>query len=270
MINKKGLLIGGGVALIAAYLLLSAPGADGNGGVVEAIKARAGGIVGTTGGEGGATPQNVYNFPAETFTGFPQEEGFDLSGIFGVTPTPTEAPTETPDRTAAKKDLLTYEQLSEAYDVHYGTYVSKGYEAGDIAHERGKKEELMNIMELQSHPTLMHDPTGRIVKRPKRTGLPTGAEPVVAMLQRGAITRFTGDGKTLPSYVKPSTPVAYAQLRRAGYDVSAYTSSFSKSGAAKKVVSTGGGSGGYTSIPGKSSKKKVISSTHTSYRGECA
>ena len=61
IINKKGLLIGGGAALVAAYLLLGVGGADGNG-AVEAIKARAGGILGapTPGVAGGINETSQF------------------------------------------------------------------------------------------------------------------------------------------------------------------------------------------------------------------
>ena len=132
MINTKGLLIGGGAALVAAYLLLSAPGADGNGGLAEGgIRERAGGILGTptTGTEGGATPQNMYSFPAETFAGFPaQQEGFDLGAWFAGL-TGDEVPDERQDiPAAARPDYAAYEAAYAATEaIAYGDSAGRAY-----------------------------------------------------------------------------------------------------------------------------------------------
>ena len=164
---REVVIVGG--AMLGAYFGLQylEGNGGGEGGLEGAPERRAGGILGSTTAAPGITVT-----PGTGFTGFPAQT--DYSDIISRFFTP-EQPTETPARAAAArggevpvaKKEATYEELSAAYDVHYGTYESKGYKVGDIAFERGKKEEIMNIMTLQSHPTLMHDPTGRIVKRPK-------------------------------------------------------------------------------------------------------
>ena len=129
-IKTKGLLVGGGAVLVA-YLLIGTEAAAGNGGAIEQIQARAGGILGSTGAEGGATPQNVYNIPGETFTGFPQPEGFDLSALLAGL-MPDETPEETPDKPAgARPGDVSYADYEASYEatlaLAYGDTTGRAY-----------------------------------------------------------------------------------------------------------------------------------------------
>ena len=129
MINKKGLLIGGGAALVAAYLLLSATTADGNGGVVEAIKERAGGIVGSTGAEGVAGA--VYNIPAQAAVTFPEQQQ-DMSWLEALLNPPTEEPEETPTKPAASRPGgVSYADYEASYEatlaLAYGDTKGRAY-----------------------------------------------------------------------------------------------------------------------------------------------
>ena len=217
-IDKKGLLIGGGAAIVAAYLLLGVGGADGNG-AVEQIKERAGGILGAPapGVAGGATPQNMYSFPAETFTGFPEpQEGFDLDAwLRGLTPEPEPEPTPTPGvdippGTTKKEDLVRKyeapappetltEKTSWALSALFGGWTPA---KGEAAFERGREQEIAAASYLAGHPTLeMRD--GVIVKKQV---MPAGAAPAVGILQKGFVSRvYSSGGHVVPgvSYYSP-------------------------------------------------------------------
>ena len=70
------------------------------------------------------------------------------------------------------------------------------------------------------------------------------------------------------TYVPATTFPAALGIHRALETARSYGGS--GGGGSSRVSSGGGGGGSYTSTPGKRYKKKVISKTHTSYRGEAA
>ena len=132
MINTKGLLVGGGAALVAAYLLLSTHGAGGNGGIVETVKERAGGILGTTGAEGGAEGDAgaVYNIPAQAAVTFPEQQQ-DMSWLEALL-NPTEDVEENQDKAAAARsgyvDYADYEASYAATEaIAYGDTTGRAY-----------------------------------------------------------------------------------------------------------------------------------------------
>ena len=133
MINTKAALVSGAVAAVA-LMLLSKGAADGGGGVVEQIKARAGGIVGS---EGGATPQNVYNIPGETFTGFPEQQDYTslIDKFFQ-----TQETEETPDVNRERKAIQAAHKkvVSKGFDpstTFTGTETTPAFVQRDIYHK---------------------------------------------------------------------------------------------------------------------------------------
>lgn len=164
MVSKKDALILGVLAIGGVGIASMALDSDSGG------SAKGGGILGRFPGITQGTPSyagegtTVYNIPAEAGVSFPAPQTFDISKFFTTPPTPDPVSASSGVSSGGKK-VVTYGELSKAYDAYYGTYVSKGYVAGDIAFERGKREEIENLMALEAHPTLMHDPTGKIVRR---------------------------------------------------------------------------------------------------------
>lgn len=192
MINTKAALVSGAVAAVA-LVLLSKGAADAGGGVVEAIKERAGGILGS---EGGATPQNVYNIPGETFTGFPEQQ--DYTSLFDKF-FQTQETEETPDVNRERKAIQAAHKkvVSKGFDpstTFTGTETTPAFVQRDIYHKA-------MLAEL-----------GLATK--KGTALPAGAEPVVAMLQRGAITRYTSGGGGGGSTSAPKKAVSKPKKRK--------------------------------------------------------
>ena len=194
MISKKDAITLGilGVAGIAAASAVSGGAEDTPGGAKTWEKP--GGILGVLGGAapGGAVPggaggietPTMYQIPAAAVVSFPKTPTFDFTkflapqqqiskGVAGVSAAP-------------KKVATTYADYERAYTEYYGTYTEptakagitglfgKGFsiwtpEKGKEAWERGKREEIESAMYLAGHPTLITDPSGKIVPRTKKT-----------------------------------------------------------------------------------------------------
>lgn len=207
--KTKGLLAAGG-AIVAAYLVLSGmPKDEGAGG----LKERAGKILGapTTGVEGGATPQNVYQFPTEAFAGFPSP-GIGIQALIdaitpgvtpGVTPTkPGEETVEIPPGEEPKK-----KPTEPWYKYIAGTGLGWTPEAGQAAFERGQRQEAEAAAYLAGHPTLEMSSEGIIVKKKPKTITPSQLTPAQLRIYElmGGIGAPLRPGATRPVRGETST-----------------------------------------------------------------
>ena len=187
-IGSKELVIVSG-SMLAAYLVLAGIGGAEGCGLEQAIKARKGGIVGST--PNGAS--TIVNLPAQGAVTFPAMPSYDLAGFLGY-PTPTPAPiTTAPERAAIERahEKVVSSGFAPA-TTFTGTPTTPAFVQKDIYHKAMLSE------------------LGLTTK--KGTSLPTGAAPVVSALQTGFVSRSTGSG-VRSTYTKTAAKAPAAKAK---------------------------------------------------------